>query len=313
MEVFVRTSMFSFANWSFTDDSVVREVLDRFVQKQGGGSSNDFYVVQNGRLSNLDEPLQRGAIYHLEPRLCGGKGGFGSMLRALGAQIEKTTNREACRDLSGRRLRDVNHEKEMADWLKKQAEREAEKEQRQVERLQRKLREPEHRFSDMEFQQQCHELSERLEDSVIKGLQVSSPGQMKAGHSSTTKRHNLSQSKEPHAKKMMSELWTGLEELQSSEEDDSNEDDYVSFSHISTDYIATEREQISRLDLATVTSVEHLEILGLDVLKDELRCRGLKCGGTLTERAARLFSIRGLTPEQINPALLAKPTKAKKK
>lgn len=57
----------------------------------------------------------------------------------------------------------------MADWLKKQAEREAEKEQRQVERLQRKLREPEHRFSDMEFQQQCHELSERLEDSVIKG------------------------------------------------------------------------------------------------------------------------------------------------
>lgn len=57
----------------------------------------------------------------------------------------------------------------MADWLKKQAEREAEKEQRQVERLQRKLREPEHRFSDTGFQQQCHELSERLEDSVIKG------------------------------------------------------------------------------------------------------------------------------------------------
>lgn len=37
--------------------------------------------------------------------------GFGSMLRAIGAQIEKTTNREACRDLSGRRLRDINEEK----------------------------------------------------------------------------------------------------------------------------------------------------------------------------------------------------------
>lgn len=36
--------------------------------------------------------------------------GFGSMLRAIGAQIEKTTNREACRDLSGRRLRDINEE-----------------------------------------------------------------------------------------------------------------------------------------------------------------------------------------------------------
>ena len=33
------------------------------------------------------------------------------MLRALGAQIEKTTNHEAMRDLSGRRVRDVNNEK----------------------------------------------------------------------------------------------------------------------------------------------------------------------------------------------------------
>lgn len=57
----------------------------------------------------------------------------------------------------------------MADWLKKQAEREAEKEQQRAERLQRKLREPEHRFSDPLFQQQCHQLAERLEDSVIKG------------------------------------------------------------------------------------------------------------------------------------------------
>lgn len=35
------------------------------------------------------------------------------MLRAIGAQIEKTTNREACRDLSGRRMRDVNNEKKL--------------------------------------------------------------------------------------------------------------------------------------------------------------------------------------------------------
>lgn len=33
------------------------------------------------------------------------------MLRAIGAQIEKTTSREACRDLSGRRMRDINNEK----------------------------------------------------------------------------------------------------------------------------------------------------------------------------------------------------------
>ena len=55
------------------------------------------------------------------------------MLRAIGAQIEKTTNREACRDLSGRRLRDVNEEKRIKDWIKKQAERKEEKERKKRE------------------------------------------------------------------------------------------------------------------------------------------------------------------------------------
>nr|XP_023836032.1 replication stress response regulator SDE2-like [Salvelinus alpinus] len=98
-----------------------------------------------------------------------GKGGFGSMLRALGAQIEKTTNREACRDLSGRRLRDVNHEKEMAEWLKKQSRPRGRERAKRLERLQRKLAEPKHHFTDPEYEQQCHDLSERLEDSVLKG------------------------------------------------------------------------------------------------------------------------------------------------
>lgn len=68
-----------------------------------------------------------------------------------------------------------------------------------------------------------------------------------------------------------------------------------------------------QLDLSSVSSVQQLESLGLDVLKEELMSRGLKCGGTLPERAARLFAVRGLSPDQIDPALLAKPTKTKKK
>lgn len=35
------------------------------------------------------------------------------MLRTIGAQIEKTTNRESMRDLSGRRMRDINNEKKL--------------------------------------------------------------------------------------------------------------------------------------------------------------------------------------------------------
>ena len=37
--------------------------------------------------------------------------GFGSLIRAIGMQINKSNNKQACRDLSGRRVRDVNAEK----------------------------------------------------------------------------------------------------------------------------------------------------------------------------------------------------------
>ncbi|KAM4750695.1 splicing regulator SDE2 [Anableps anableps] len=441
MEVFVVAPSVRCSSCEFPPGSVVRDVLEQFVPQQ------DFYVTTNGRRSQLEDGLQDGAVYHLEPRLCGGKGGFGSMLRALGAQIEKTTNREACRDLSGRRLRDVNHEKEMADWLKKQAEREAEKEQRRLERLQRKLAEPKHQFTDPQYQQQCHDLSERLEDSVLKGLQASSSGQVKVGDVSAAKRPNPDQNQASLKKRRTAAaagFWTGLDELLSSEDEDDDDDESPSSSKGAAVTMTIQREEADpesssslpsagptirtaeeqrpgpateplksrdpvqpsellrsrdpvqpsepaeeqrpgpateplrsrdpvqpsepaeeqrpgpateplksrdpvqpsepveeqrpvpatepavgppedqnppqqahgeqqQLDLSSVTSVQQLEALGLDVLKEELMRRGLKCGGTLSERAARLLSVKGLSPDRIEPALLARPGKAKRK
>uniref|UniRef100_A0A3P8TAI8 SDE2 telomere maintenance homolog (S. pombe) n=1 Tax=Amphiprion percula TaxID=161767 RepID=A0A3P8TAI8_AMPPE len=364
MEVSVGGPSFRSSSFVFPDGSVVGDLLTRFVQQQ------DFYVVRNGRRSDLQDPLQHGSVYHLEPRLKGGKGGFGSMLRALGAQIEKTTNREACRDLSGRRLRDVNHEKEMAEWLKQQAEREADKEQRRLERLQRKLSEPKHQFSDPEYQQQCHDLSERLEDSVLKGLQASSSSQVRMDAVSAAKRPNQDQIQQPPSKKKKEEekmagFWTGvgdLEELLSSEDEDEESPSTSSSSFGAAAVTMTTHRQEAepessdssspesgsssenqrplescrdqrppescrdqkppepcrpsgsqQVDLSSVSSVQQLESLGLDVLKEELMSRGLKCGGTLSERAARLFSVRGLSPDQIDPVLLAKPGKSRRK
>ncbi|XP_006871194.1 PREDICTED: protein SDE2 homolog [Chrysochloris asiatica] len=407
-----------------------------------------FFVKCNGALINTSDAVQHGAVYSLEPRLCGGKGGFGSMLRALGAQIEKTTNREACRDLSGRRLRDVNHEKAMAEWVKQQAEREAEKEQKRLERLQRKLAEPKHCFSSPEYQQQCHEMAERLEDSVLKGMQAASSKVVSAEITENRKRPNkLKASKGVSAEKKKC-FWLGMDGLEnaeesSSESSDDDGDEAPSTSGMSCQapkhgsdgvVLATEfpsgcqrprvlsgdsgspkelqqtpiidprndtyedqsaklgetatKEQAERkmvvetketqvdkeaenkepiekeaagaqlnekekiemidgeraakvapgqdrenipstkleenqsgstdiclgtVDLLSFHSVEELEFLGLDQLKSKLMTLGLKCGGTLQERAARLFSIRGLTREQIDPALFAKPLKGKKK
>nr|XP_002760635.1 splicing regulator SDE2 isoform X1 [Callithrix jacchus] len=405
-----------------------------------------FFVKCNGSLINTSDTVQHGAVYSLEPRLFGGKGGFGSMLRALGAQIEKTTNREACRDLSGRRLRDVNHEKAMAEWVKQQAEREAEKEQRRLERLQRKLVEPKHCFTSPDYQQQCHEMAERLEDSVLKGMQAASSKMVSAEVSESRKRQRPTRSKTDRGAGMGKKrcFWLGMEGLEtvegsSSESSDDDSEEALSTSrisfhapkhgsdgvkmtakfpsssqrarvvntdpdspeqlqiavtdsgrHISKDSCAelgeskehmesrmvteteetqenkaeskesieeestgaglnkeketkegTDEERVAEvalevkeniavaklqesqpgdtvigketIDLLAYNSVAELELLGLEKLKCELMSLGLKCGGTLQERAARLFSVRGLAKEQIDPALFAKPSKGKKK
>lgn len=47
--MYVRASMFGFANWIFPEDSVVREVLDRFVQKQVG-----FHTEQDQNQEKLE-------------------------------------------------------------------------------------------------------------------------------------------------------------------------------------------------------------------------------------------------------------------
>jgi hypothetical protein len=61
------------------------------------------------------------------------------------------------------------------------------------------------------------------------------------------------------------------------------------------------------LDLTKISSAAELEELGLEKLKIELQARGLKCGGTLKERAARLFLLKTTPLEKLPKKLLAKP------
>ncbi|XP_070257282.1 splicing regulator SDE2 [Myotis yumanensis] len=423
----------------------VQDLIHRHCQDQGV-PVECFFVKCNGSLADAGDTVQHGAVYSLEPRLRGGKGGFGSMLRALGAQIEKTTNREACRDLSGRRLRDVNHEKAMAEWVKQQAEREAEKEQRRLERLQRKLAEPRHCFTNPDYQQQCHEMAERLEDSVLKGMQASSSKVVSAEVGETRKRPHKPEADGGSGAAKRKCFWLGVEGLEAVEgsSSDSSDDDSdeapgtsgMSSPVPSSDSAGAERaagvprspqragarstdcsspelpspgagpgngisddlcaprgdtsaqERVERkvaaetqtapeekeaesrgpreaaaagprlnqeketeevtdgeraaraapgedgeslpstkpgdqagstaggqepVGLLAFSSAAEMESLGLEKLKCELMARGLKCGGTLQERAARLFSVRGLAREQIDPALFARPLKGKKK
>lgn len=151
--------------------------------------------------------------------LPGGKGGFGSLLRAIGAQIEKTTNREACRDLSGRRLRDINAEKRFKEWMQKREERQKEREKKRKEKLEKLKEEPKILFEDPNYFKNKDEIPTAVEDALKYGLE-----KMKSQRNSSaaaTKRKSTSP--EPvAAKKSKPDIWLGVE-LSDDDENDSVE------------------------------------------------------------------------------------------
>ena len=71
------------------------------------------YLAEDSPLFDSNDTQSGPITFNLGLRLLGGKGGFGSMLRAQGGRMssQKTTNFEACRDLNGRRLKTVNEAK----------------------------------------------------------------------------------------------------------------------------------------------------------------------------------------------------------
>ena len=70
--------------------------------------------------------LQHGSMVHCVLPLAGGKGGFGSNLKAAGKH-KMTDNIDACRDLQGRRVRHKTAEAKLRTWQSQAHERELEK------------------------------------------------------------------------------------------------------------------------------------------------------------------------------------------
>ncbi|KAL3750230.1 hypothetical protein ACJRO7_011251 [Eucalyptus globulus] len=77
-------------------------------------------IVAGRQLEDRSVVSSPGPTLHLSLRLRGGKGGFGSLLRgaATKAGQKKTNNFDACRDMSGWRLRHVNAEKKLEEERK---------------------------------------------------------------------------------------------------------------------------------------------------------------------------------------------------
>lgn len=66
---------------------------------------------------------------------------------------------------------------------------------------------------------------------------------------------------------------------------------------------------VAELDLAQYASANDLEAAGLERLKQELQKQGLKCGGTLSDRAARLFMLKDQPLDALDAKHFAKGSK----
>lgn len=200
--------------------------IETYVNETFGLDKDNYYVLRNGKIVDfsVEEHNIDGDVLHIIPRLKGGKGGFGSMLRAIGAQIEKTTNREACRDLSGRRLRDINEEQRLKNWISQQADREREAAERKKKKLERLCQEPKHEFKDDKYDESRSSMPEKMSTSIEQGLKASSSGSSSVNLKRKT---SADQSKTKPCKKKKT-LWIDAEDSDNSSNDDSENEKSVS-------------------------------------------------------------------------------------
>lgn len=124
-------------------------------------SSSSFYLAFSPDHSRVQVRL----------RLRGGKGGFGSQLRAQGNKMsskKRAGNYEACRDLSGQRLRSQKHAKLVSEYLEREPERLSLREREIREKMEKHLEAPNRKvmFNDPAYLKTSRKIVDGTEDAV---------------------------------------------------------------------------------------------------------------------------------------------------
>ncbi|KAK7338055.1 hypothetical protein VNO77_18652 [Canavalia gladiata] len=150
-------------------------------------------------------------------RLKGGKGGFGSLLRgaATKAGQKKTNNFDACRDMSGRRLRHVNAEKRLEEWKAGEEERRLEKVAEEF--LKKQMKKGKKGVGDGEAHKYVAKYREESERCVAEVA-------LSVKEALTSKRKSPSQPSLPRDAKKL-KIWMGKRKLNESDSDVSDDDD----------------------------------------------------------------------------------------
>jgi hypothetical protein len=174
MRIFVRSAVaprtldLSFADTNVTVAQVKRAISDL------EGVPADLQRICTGTGDLCDDYALSGIATEVHGlrcllRLAGGKGGFGAQLRTArgGLETKPTTNFEACRDLNGRRMRHVNNEKAVKDWMANSKQRSAERDELKA---QQKAKQPKWSFDDNSYAKQVESVRDAVGNGVAAGI-----------------------------------------------------------------------------------------------------------------------------------------------
>ncbi|KAA1115481.1 hypothetical protein PGT21_036854 [Puccinia graminis f. sp. tritici] len=151
--------------------SILNPVLALPDQSLSTSNGKSIDINTKGTLSSLlSQDAQAGfLLFRLVPKVLGGKGGFGSQLRAAGGRMssQKTQNNDSCRDLSGRRLSTIKEAQKLAAAIAAEPERQLAKRKEAEEKLEGLKKEIERLDSLVNGTDEMNLKKRRLNDSHL--------------------------------------------------------------------------------------------------------------------------------------------------
>lgn len=286
-----------------------------------GNARDETSTTKRRRRQQRRQRIEENQTYQLflKKGLRGGKGGFGTLLRSTGKKKGRNAepNNDMCRDLKGQRYHVSENARKMEKWTKEESLREEEAlalkyiEERTGEKARKraKMEKEEERF-----RKESEEVKERMEEAMkvatTKTIQTTvEKGRVRDDEEDEDDSDDEEEEDDFRRKKKKrttNKSTTEEEQIEEGKEEerkvikvakanDEKEFPVVGAAPMSSNSSPPKQENFEPIDLHDINVAQELERFGLDHLKIELTRQNLKCGGSLEERANRLFLLK-MTP-----------------
>ena len=286
-----------------------------------GNARDETSTTKRRRRQQRRQRIEENQTYQLflKEGLRGGKGGFGTLLRSTGKKKGRNAepNNDMCRDLKGQRYHVSENARKMEKWTKEESVREEEAlalkyiEERTGEKARKraKMEKEEERF-----RKDSEEVKERMEEAMkvatTKTIQTTvEKGRVRDDEEDEDDSDDEEEEDDFRRKKKKrttNKSTTEEEQIEEGKEEerkvikvakanDEKEFPVVGAAPMSSNSSPPKQENFEPIDLHDINVAQELERFGLDHLKIELTRQNLKCGGSLEERANRLFLLK-MTP-----------------